>query len=91
MSVFLLWLSDVQVALFLRRIIFSSVARLVVPRVSTLFHNWRDFHKTFTERKMFDFLYCLSETFHILRGDERDVIINVKWPSIKVPLILVRR
>ena len=54
------------------------------------FHNWRDFDITFTERKMFDFLYSLSETFLILRGNERDVIINVYLSSIKVPLILVR-
>jgi hypothetical protein len=66
-----------QVALFLRRIRLSSVAWLVVPRVSTLFHNWRDFYKTFTERKTFDFLYSPSETFLILRRVERDVIINV--------------
>ena len=71
--------------LFLRRIVLSSVACLVVPCFSTLFRNWRDIHKTFTERKMLDFRYSLSETFLILRGNERDVIINVYWSSIKVP------
>jgi hypothetical protein len=69
-----------QVALFLRRVIMSSVACLAVPSVSTLFHNWRNFHKSFTERKMFVFLYSPSETFLILRRTERDVIVTVKYP-----------
>ena len=37
-----------------------------------------------------DFLYNLSETFLILRRNERDMIKNVRRSSRKEPVILVR-
>jgi len=35
-------------------------------------------------------LQCLSETFFIIGGTERDMIENVHWSSCKVPVIRIR-
>ena len=51
------------------------------------------FEKKVTGHKMmsFDFLYnFLSETFLILRRNERDTIKNVCWASCHLPVIVVR-
>jgi hypothetical protein len=38
--------------------------------------------------KCFDFLYNFSETFLILRRNERDIIKNVRWSQSKLPVNL---
>ena len=53
-------------------------------------HKWHDFRKNLLNTKcVFDFLYkvfVFSETFHILRTTERDMITNIQWSSSKVPV-----
>jgi len=58
---------------------------------STLSHKQQDFRKKkVMEIKMCVFsLQRLSETFLIVRRNERDMIINVYWSSYKVHVILV--
>ena len=58
---------------------------------SALSHKWHDF------RKVIDHIMCvsifstsMSETFLILRTNERYVIKSLFWSSCKVPVILVR-
>jgi len=55
-------------------------------------HKRHDFQKEVTEHKICVFIFStnLSETFLILRRNERDMIKNVHWSSCKVLFILVR-
>jgi hypothetical protein len=64
----------------------SSVACLAVQYFSTLFHKPLDFREYVTEHKMWVLIFSkrLSETFFILRRNERDVIINVYWSLCKL-------
>jgi hypothetical protein len=75
----------------MRRIILPSVACLALPYFSTLSHKRHDIRKKIIEHKMcFDFyLQILSETFLILRNNQRDTVIYVHRSSCKVPVILV--
>ena len=56
----------------------------------TLSLTWHDFHKQVTEHKMCFLIFStiLSETFLILRRNERDVIKNLCWSSCEAPLFL---
>jgi hypothetical protein len=75
----------------MRHIVTSYVAPLAPAGFSTLSHKRRDFRKQVTEHKMcFNSFYdFFSEIFLILRITKRDIIINVKTCSCKVPVILV--
>jgi hypothetical protein len=75
----------------MRRVIVSSVAFLALPYFSTISHKGHDFRKTVTEHKMFvlNFSIFFSETFVIIRRNERDININVHRSSCTVPVILV--
>jgi hypothetical protein len=79
-----------QIPSFLHRIILSSVACLVLPFSSTLFHKWHGFRgKLLNIKVVFRFyLQHSSETFPILRRTERDMVKNVYWSSCKVPLFV---
>jgi len=70
----------------------SSMASLVLPYVSALFHKRHDFRKKVIEHKMGVLILStdLFKTFLILRRTERDIIINVLRSSHIVPIILVR-
>ena len=61
------------------RHIMSSVACLAVPYFSTLSHKRHDSRKNVIEHEMcvLIFFTTLSETFLILRRNERDMILNV--------------
>ena len=72
----------------MRRIIFQSVAFLAVPYFSTLFHKQQDVPEKNNIGQEICFFF-LSETFLILRI-QRDVFINARTSSCKVPVILVR-
>jgi hypothetical protein len=77
----------------MRRIILSSVACLAQPYFSTLSHKRHDFRKNVIERKMCVLVFCTTffyETFRILGRIQRDVTINVRRPSRKLFVILVR-
>jgi hypothetical protein len=73
------------------RYIVLFVACVVPPHFSTLSHKRYDFRK----RRLLNIkcgLICstiLSEKFLILRRTQRDIVINVKMSSCKVPVILV--
>jgi hypothetical protein len=69
----------IQHALHMRRIILSSVACLAAPYFPTLSHKRHIFRKKVIEHEIV-FLFALqllSETFRILRRNERDMIINM--------------
>jgi len=71
-----------------RRIILSSVPGLVLH----YFVNETIFAKNLWNMQ-FDFLFFLQllyKIFHIPKGGERDMIVNVCMSSCKVPVILIR-
>ena len=70
--------------------VLSSVASLAPPYFSTLSIKLHDFRKNVTERKMCVLIFStnLSQTLLILKSIQRDIVINVKASSCKVPLIL---
>jgi hypothetical protein len=79
-------LSGMQIASFLHRVtrILPSVACMALRCFSTLPHKRHDSRgKKSVEHKMCVLIFStiLSETFLILRGVERDVIINVQRSS----------
>ena len=82
----------IQHAKRMRRIILSSVACPVLPYFCTLSHKRHDFRKNVTEHKkcVWFSIQIFSEAFIILRRNERDIIINVRRSSCKVPVTLVR-
>jgi hypothetical protein len=71
-------------------VIILSLACLALPYFSTLSHKGYDFRKNFVEHKMCVLIFSttLSEKFLILRIIQRDIIINVRRSSCKVPLLL---
>jgi hypothetical protein len=76
----------------MRHIMTWFVTPLAPPYFSTLSHKRHDFRKKKKdiEHKMFWFsLQLLSKIFLILRRILRDIVINVKTSSCKVPVILV--
>ena len=92
-SLFLPWLTGMQIASFLRRIILSSVACLAVPYFFTLSKKRHDFlKKKYSENKMCVLfsLQHFSEILFILRRIQRDIMIIVHRSSCKVTVILVR-
>ena len=89
-SVFLHHTSDRQYAFLLPRIILLSVAWLSYHLLSLCLINGRIFGKKVTENKIRAFSQqLLSETFLIIRRIQRDITINVRRSSSKVPVILV--
>ena len=72
--------------------ILSSVAYLALQYFSTLSHKRHSFRKNVIGHKtcVLIFLQLSSETFLILRRNERDMIKNVCRYSDKVSVILVR-
>jgi len=68
----------------------SSVACPALIYFSTLSHKRYDFRKKKTEHKMCDSIFqkLLSETFLILRRNERDVIEKSIGLHVKCPLFL---
>jgi hypothetical protein len=75
----------------MRHIVTTFVGPLAPPYVSTLSHKRHDFRK----KKVAEYKMCvlvfsttLSRTFIILRRIQRDIVMNVKTSSCKVPVIL---
>jgi hypothetical protein len=79
----------IQHANRMRRIILSCVTCPAPPYSSTLSHKGHDFQKKVI-KNVFLSPQILSETFHILRRTQRDIIINVYRSSCKLSLFLVR-
>ena len=71
--------------------ILSSVPLWLHHIFWNFFHKRHDYQKNFIEHKMCVLIFSanLSETFPILRINQRDIVINVKTFSCKVPVILV--
>ena len=64
-----------------------------VPHFSTVSHKRHDFRekKLLNVKRVFGFfLQLLFETFRILRVIQRDIIINVRTSSSKIPVTRVR-
>jgi hypothetical protein len=80
----------IQHAMRMCRIILSSLACLPVPYFSILSHKRRDVRESVFEHKMCVLISSanLSETFLILRRNERDVIKNVDDLHRKYSLFL---
>jgi hypothetical protein len=72
------------------RAVLLSVACLAPSHFSTLSHKRQDFMENVFERKMrvLIFSVTLFETFLILRRIQRDIVVNVKTFSRKVPVIV---
>ena len=68
-----------------RAAVLSYAAFLAPPHLSTLSHKRQDFLKNVTWFS----LQLLSETFLIVGIIQRDIVINVKTSSCKVPVTLV--
>ena len=81
----------IQHAKRIRHIIFSSVACLAPPYFFTLSHKRQDFRKN-SQHKMYVWILStnLSKTFLIPGRIQRDIVINVKTSSSKVPVMVVR-
>jgi hypothetical protein len=86
----------IQRAKRMRLIILSSVACLVVPYSSALSHKRHDFRRGGGGEQLniksvfWFFLQLLSETFLILRRNQRDMIINIHRSSCEVLVTLVK-
>ena len=80
----------IQYTVRMRRMI--SVACPALPLSSTLSHKQRDFRvKLLNVRSVFWFsLQLVSETFPILRRNQRDTALNVHKSSCNVPVVRVR-
>jgi hypothetical protein len=72
-------------------ILWRHLWRLSPPHFSTLAHKRHDLQEKISEHKscVLICLQLLSRTFLILRRILRDIVINVKTSSCKVPVILV--
>ena len=84
--------SRTQHAKRMRRIILSSVASLAPSHFSTVSHKRHDFRKNVIGHKICVFWFSLqlvSKPFLILKRIHRDVVINAKTCSCKVPLFLL--
>jgi len=75
----------------MRPITLISVARLVLPHLSTLSHKLHDFRKEDIEYQMrvLIFLQLLPEIVHFLKRTQRDVL-NVLTSSCKVLVFFTR-
>ena len=84
---------DIQQKKQLHRIKLSSEACPALPYFSTLSHNRQDFsEKKVLEHIMYVLIFSTTfpEIFFILRRIQRDMTINVRSSSCKIPVILVR-
>jgi hypothetical protein len=82
----------IQRAKHMRRIILSSVASAAPPYFSVLCHKKRNFGVggvVLNRKCVLIFSTNLFEIFLILRRIQRDIVINVKTSSCKVPVIPV--
>jgi len=73
--------------------ILSSMAYPALQYIFTLFHKRHDFRKKKVIEQEMGFLYSpqiLCEKYFVLRGIQRDMIINVHWSDCKEPIILAR-
>ena len=66
-----------------------SASSLSPPYISTLSHKWHGFGGGggVAEHKMCDLIFYT--TFLILRRIQRDIVVNVKTSSCKIPVIFV--